>query len=100
MMSMRKVAVTVGILAATFFVRHAGAANEVIPEPVQVVSPAAGISPTTDPEAFTQLKWDTSRKGRPLDLRQYKRNFQDDVKIDMIVKNVSAYQPTQPYSGP
>ena len=92
--------ITVGSLAAALFVRHAGAANEVKPAPVPAMPSVAGVSLTTDPEAFAQLKWDASRKGRPLDLSQYKRTFQDDFKRLDIVKEDSAPGPGAVWFSP
>ena len=45
------------------------------------------MQPRTDMEKFLACKWDLSRKGREIDLGQYKRTFNDDFKTMDIVKD-------------
>lgn len=53
---------------------------------------AQADQPTTQPvitprmQQFQELKWDTSQKGRPIDLGKYKQTFNDDFKKMNIVK--------------
>lgn len=54
----------------------------------------------TVPEQFARLRWDISRKGREIDLDQYKPTFHDDFKAMNIVKDDSAPGPGAVWFSP
>ncbi len=65
---------------------------------------AQTTKPTTQPrttmEHWQTLKWDTSQRGRELDLGQFKRTFNDDFKAMDIVKDDSAPGPGSVWFSP
>jgi hypothetical protein len=96
---MRTTALRTGIVTAvlTMLVGWASPAAEPATRPAAATT---GPGRTTNPEEFTQLKWDTGQKGRQIDLRQYKRTFNDDFKAMDIVKDDSAPGPGAVWFSP
>ena len=56
--------------------------------------------PMTDPQQFAQISWDTSHAGRPIDLTQYRRTFNEDFKTMNIVKEDSSPGPEAVWFSP
>lgn len=75
----------VGSLTVAWVVFQGAAADE--------GKPQAAAARMTDPDAFAQLTWDTSGKGREIDLSLYTRTFHDDFKSMNIVKEDSSPGP-------
>lgn len=97
---MKKKWVAIGWVAGVLSALQVRAGDEVAAAAGPAVSPPAVPGPTTDPEAFARIRWDTSRKGRAVDLSQYRRTFHDDFKTMNIVKEDSAPGPGAVWFSP